>query len=106
MGMATPALISGPAIPDPAHRMPFINTFHVSLRAAKRHTSSTRRFLSSVNTHEAFLQPLPSHPGITTLSLNRPHAKNAISLQLLKVRCILFFSLTTESISPTRTDGI
>jgi methylglutaconyl-CoA hydratase len=63
--------------------MSLINT--ILLRAAKPHPITTRRFLSAVNTHEAFLQSLPSHPGITTLSLNRPHAKNAISLQLLKV---------------------
>ncbi|KAJ7490370.1 enoyl-CoA hydratase/isomerase [Mycena galericulata] len=33
---------------------------------------------------QAFLEPLPSHPGITCLSLNRPEAKNAISRTLLK----------------------
>ncbi|KAI0304153.1 ClpP/crotonase [Russula brevipes] len=56
------------------------------LAAAKHwhHLLTIRRSLSTVNTHEAFLQSLPSHPGVTTLSLNRPHAKNAISLQLLK----------------------
>ncbi|KAH9965992.1 ClpP/crotonase-like domain-containing protein [Russula dissimulans] len=63
----------------------FNNALHAPLvRAAKRHPLGTRRFISALNTHEAFLQSLPSHPGITTLSLNRPHAKNAISLQLLK----------------------
>ncbi|KAH9999827.1 ClpP/crotonase-like domain-containing protein [Russula vinacea] len=61
-----------------------INTLRVSLRAAKRHTSSTRRLLSSLNTREAFLDPVPSHPGVTALTLHRPLAKNAISLQLLK----------------------
>ena len=76
----------------PPHSMP-INTLRVSLRAAKRHTSSTRRLLSSLNTREAFLDPVPSHPGVTALTLHRPLAKNAISLQLLKVRCILPFLL-------------
>ncbi|KAJ7721167.1 ClpP/crotonase-like domain-containing protein [Mycena maculata] len=33
---------------------------------------------------QAFLEPLSTHPGITCLSLNRPEAKNAISLTLLK----------------------
>ena len=64
--------------------MSFITTS--LLRATKRHPFTTRRFFSAVNTHEAFLQSVRSHPGVTTLSLNRPHAKNAISLQLLKVR--------------------
>lgn len=54
------------------------------LRATKPHPFTTWRFFSTVNTHEAFLQSVRSHPGVTTLSLNRPHAKNAISLQLLK----------------------
>lgn len=37
---------------------------------------------------EAYLEPLPNHPGITSLLLNRPKAKNAISMNLLKVRSI------------------
>ncbi|KAI0284270.1 ClpP/crotonase-like domain-containing protein [Russula aff. rugulosa BPL654] len=61
--------------------MSFINT---SLFRATKHPFTTLRFFSAVNTHEAFLQSVQSHPGVTTLSLNRPHAKNAISLQLLK----------------------
>ncbi|KAJ7129457.1 ClpP/crotonase-like domain-containing protein [Mycena epipterygia] len=36
------------------------------------------------STRKAFLEPLTTHPGITCLSLNRPEAKNAISLTLLK----------------------
>ncbi|KAK7061884.1 enoyl-CoA hydratase [Favolaschia claudopus] len=33
---------------------------------------------------QAFLEPVSTQPGITCLSLNRPEAKNAISLTLLK----------------------
>ncbi|KAJ6539551.1 ClpP/crotonase-like domain-containing protein [Mycena capillaripes] len=49
-----------------------------------------RRFIGQVRfsarsySGQAFLEPLPTHPGITCLSLNRPEAKNAISLTLLK----------------------
>jgi len=39
-------------------------------------------------THEAFLERLDSHPGVTCLSLNRPQSKNAISLRLLQVNKI------------------
>ncbi|KAH9939975.1 ClpP/crotonase [Amylocystis lapponica] len=42
-----------------------------------------RRFLQTPSA-EAYLEPVASHPGITCLSLNRPKAKNAISLRLLK----------------------
>ncbi|KIL70207.1 hypothetical protein M378DRAFT_67289 [Amanita muscaria Koide BX008] len=42
-----------------------------------------RRFLSA-SVRDAFLEPLPSHPGITCLSLNRPKSKNAISRTLLQ----------------------
>src|SRR5712672_632551 len=73
--------------------MPFINTS--LLRATKRHLFTTQRFFSAVNTHEAFLQSVRLHPGVTTLSLNRPHAKNAISLQLLKVRVHHFYLIPT-----------
>jgi hypothetical protein len=76
----------------PHRRMSFINTS--LLRATKRHPFTTRRFFSAVNTHEAFLLSLRSHPGVTTLSLNRPHAKNAISLQLLKVRVHHFYYIS------------
>ncbi|KAH9179752.1 ClpP/crotonase [Lactarius sanguifluus] len=62
------------------------------LRALRQRfvTNRSFRLFSTVNTHEAFLQPVSSHPGVTTLSLNRPRAKNAISLQLLKqlVECL------------------
>jgi hypothetical protein len=64
------------------------------LRATKPHPFTTWRFFSTVNTHEAFLQSVRSHPGVTTLSLNRPHAKNAISLQLLKVRVHHFYFIS------------
>ncbi|KAF5387634.1 hypothetical protein D9615_000573 [Tricholomella constricta] len=42
-----------------------------------------RRYLST-SQKEAFLENVPSHPGITCLSLNRPQSKNAISLALLE----------------------
>ncbi|KAJ7498716.1 ClpP/crotonase-like domain-containing protein [Mycena latifolia] len=42
------------------------------------------RILTRGYSRQAFLEPLPTHPGITCLSLNRPEAKNAISLTLLK----------------------
>ncbi|KAI0004965.1 enoyl-CoA hydratase [Russula compacta] len=61
-----------------------LRTSLVLVRAAEQRAVATRRFISAVNTHEVFLQSLSSHPGVTTLSLNRPHAKNAISLQMLK----------------------
>ena len=60
-------------------------------RALRRRILTIRRFTSAVNTHEAFLQPLSSYPGVTTLSLNRPQRKNAISLQLLKVRALSIY---------------
>lgn len=41
--------------------------------------------LFSTQAPEAFLEPLQSHLGITCLSLNRPQAKNAISMKLLHV---------------------
>lgn len=45
-----------------------------------------KRFLqtSSTSDAEAYLEPVGSHPGVTSLLLNRPQAKNAISLRLLK----------------------
>ncbi|KAF8076596.1 ClpP/crotonase-like domain-containing protein [Lyophyllum atratum] len=42
-----------------------------------------RRYIST-SPKEAFLEAVPSHPGITCLSLNRPQNKNAISLNLLQ----------------------
>ncbi|KAJ8584787.1 ClpP/crotonase [Rhizopogon salebrosus TDB-379] len=41
------------------------------------------RRLFSTPAPEAFLEPLHSNPGIACLSLNRPQAKNAISMKLL-----------------------
>ncbi|THH14389.1 hypothetical protein EW146_g5935 [Bondarzewia mesenterica] len=45
---------------------------------------STRCYISNSSTKEAFLQDIPTHPGVSTLLLNRPQSKNAISLRLLK----------------------
>jgi hypothetical protein len=95
LGMAIPAMVDTGLVAMTeyavafTHRMSFINVLRTPLlRAAKQHPATTWRFISAVNTHEAFLQSLPSHPGITVLTLNRPQAKNAISLQMLKVPCI------------------
>ena len=44
--------------------------------------------VSASSDAEAFLKPAgSSHPGVTYLSLNRPKTKNAISVNLLQVRC-------------------
>lgn len=40
--------------------------------------------LFSTASQDAFLEPVPEHPGIVSLALNRPQAKNAISINLLK----------------------
>ncbi|KAJ6490375.1 ClpP/crotonase-like domain-containing protein [Mycena vitilis] len=42
------------------------------------------RFSARSYSKQAFLEPLSTHEGITCLSLNRPEARNAISLTLLK----------------------
>ncbi|KAK0468125.1 enoyl-CoA hydratase [Desarmillaria tabescens] len=44
---------------------------------------STRRWMST-SLPQAFLEPIPSHPGVTCLSLNRPQSKNAISMRMLQ----------------------
>lgn len=38
---------------------------------------------------EAFLEPVGGEKGVVALTLNRPSAKNAISVKLLKVRLLL-----------------
>ncbi|KAF5363545.1 hypothetical protein D9756_000362 [Leucocoprinus leucothites] len=45
---------------------------------------SSRRFLSASVQQDAFLEPVTKHSGIVSLALNRPQAKNAISVNLLK----------------------
>jgi hypothetical protein len=89
-----------------SHRMSLLNLLSTPLlRAVKQQPLTKWRQISSVNTHEAFLRSLPSHPGITALTLNRPQAKNAISLQLLKVSCILtifFTHIMTATTRPTQ----
>lgn len=47
---------------------------------------SSRRCLSTPAQRDAFLEPVAKHPGIVSLALNRPQARNAISINLLKVR--------------------
>ncbi|KXN89567.1 Methylglutaconyl-CoA hydratase, mitochondrial [Leucoagaricus sp. SymC.cos] len=43
-----------------------------------------RRFLSTPAQKDAFLEPITKYPGVVSLALNRPKAKNAISVNLLK----------------------
>ncbi|KAI0637962.1 ClpP/crotonase [Trametes polyzona] len=48
---------------------------------------AARRFIQTgqgAGGAEAYLEPVREHPGITSLLLNRPKSKNAISLRLLK----------------------
>ncbi|KAJ8473508.1 hypothetical protein ONZ45_g16265 [Pleurotus djamor] len=63
-------------------------SFRVGNLSFRRFATSATRF--SAEAKQAFLEPVPSHPGITWLSLNRPKSKNAISLTLLKelTQCI------------------
>ncbi|OCH92157.1 ClpP/crotonase [Obba rivulosa] len=57
----------------------------VCLRRAPVYVQSfSRRYLQTSTSAEAYLEPCQGHPGVTCLSLNRPQAKNAISLRLLK----------------------
>ncbi|KAJ3575802.1 hypothetical protein NP233_g844 [Leucocoprinus birnbaumii] len=44
----------------------------------------SRRPFSTPAQPDAFLEPIAKHPGIVSLALNRPQARNAISLNLLK----------------------
>ncbi|RDX53681.1 ClpP/crotonase [Lentinus brumalis] len=60
-----------------------------ALRGAKLTCAGRRRWIqtnhsASSNAAEAYLEAVPDRPGITSLLLNRPKAKNAISLRLLK----------------------
>ncbi|KAI0772014.1 ClpP/crotonase [Trametes elegans] len=62
-----------------------------SLTAAKsiRALYATRRLLQTSQpsfSAEAYLEPVQGRPGITSLLLNRPKTKNAISLRMLKAR--------------------
>ncbi|GBE80011.1 ClpP/crotonase [Sparassis latifolia] len=43
-----------------------------------------RRLIHASADAEAYLEPIKSHPGVTCLLFNRPKARNAISLRLLK----------------------
>ncbi|KAF9453003.1 ClpP/crotonase [Macrolepiota fuliginosa MF-IS2] len=44
----------------------------------------SRRFISTPVQKHAFLERVETHPGIVSLALNRPQAKNAISIALLQ----------------------
>jgi len=56
-----------------------------SYRTSVHLVRASRRLLSTVSQQDAFLEAVPKHPGIVSLALNRPQAKNAISVNLLKV---------------------
>ncbi|KAI9066420.1 hypothetical protein FKP32DRAFT_387111 [Trametes sanguinea] len=63
--------------------------FAPSALRSVRVAGSARRFIQtgatgSANAAEAYLEPVQGRPGITALLLNRPKAKNAISMRLLK----------------------
>ncbi|KAI0824699.1 ClpP/crotonase [Trametes gibbosa] len=55
-----------------------------SARLTLRRYIQTGRVSGSSGTAEAYLEPSAEHPGIVSLVLNRPKAKNAISLRLLE----------------------
>ncbi|KAI0721464.1 ClpP/crotonase-like domain-containing protein [Fomitopsis betulina] len=57
--------------------------FRISVRGARANSISFRRSIQTTS-QEAYLESVSTHPGVSFLSLNRPHAKNAISLRLLK----------------------
>jgi len=57
-------------------------TWRVSLKYSLRH--SRRHIQTTIAQAEAYLEHSQSYPGVTSLLLNRPNAKNAISLRLLK----------------------
>jgi methylglutaconyl-CoA hydratase len=54
-------------------------------RVPVQNFSYCRRYLSAPVSKDAFLEPVAEHPGVVSLALNRPQAKNAISITLLKV---------------------
>ena len=54
-----------------------------------------RRGYASVQ-REAYLEPFSSHPGVVALRLNRPQAKNAISVNLLKVSSAPMIKVCTK----------
>ena len=66
-----------------------VSSFH-ALRSA-RCAYAGRQFLrtqappAGTNSAEAYLEPNHDHPGIVSLLLSRPKAKNSISVRLLKV---------------------
>ena len=58
----------------------------VRVACTARRYIQTGQTPANSSTAEAYLEPVQGRPGITSLLLNRPKAKNAISLRLLKVR--------------------
>ncbi|TFK43693.1 ClpP/crotonase-like domain-containing protein [Crucibulum laeve] len=64
-----------------------LNAFNASLRSPVTHRNLLtilKRHISTPSSPQAFLEPVQSHPGVTSLLLNRPQSKNAISLTLLQ----------------------
>ncbi|KZT08240.1 ClpP/crotonase [Laetiporus sulphureus 93-53] len=59
-----------------------LHTSGVSATRIHRHPSFRRYIQTALG--EAYLEPVPTHPGVTCLALNRPQAKNAISVKLLQ----------------------
>ncbi|KAG6821544.1 hypothetical protein H0H93_000053 [Arthromyces matolae] len=57
-----------------------------------------RRCLSTSISREAFLDPVPSHPGVACLSLNRPQSRNAISVKLLEASRLVCHSIPTGNL--------
>ena len=59
-----------------------------SLRSSRQ----IQRYIQTTPNHEAEAYLQEARPGIAYLALNRPKAKNAISLRLLKVRGVLLYN--------------
>lgn len=83
-------------VPTGSHRTPtytntmLFSTAHRSIVSQGSKWLVTRRFISNAPDKEIFLRTIPTHPGISALLFNRPQSKNAISLRLLKARCMTF----------------
>ena len=81
---------ASPMILLSAARLPRAPAFRACVAGARRH--SGRRFIQTAPgaAAEAYLEPVPDRPGVVSLLLNRPKARNAISLRLLKVPLLAY----------------